>query len=79
MQTISMVRVVISFGVVVLAADEGDRAVLRVQLMRQLIQRVPVIVGILWEMLQIRLVAKAPQHHTGWFLSRWIISASTCR
>ena len=52
-------------GIVVLAADEGDRAVLRVQLMRQLIQRVPVIVGVLREVLQIRLVAKAPQHHTG--------------
>ena len=52
-------------GIVVLAADEGDRAVLRVQLMRQLIQRVPVIVGILREMLQIRFVAKAPQHHAG--------------
>ena len=52
-------------GVVILAADEGDRAVLRVQLMRQLIQRVPVIVGILREVLQIRLVAKAPQHHAG--------------
>ena len=51
--------------IVVLAADEGDRAVLRVQLMRQLIQRVPVIVGILREVLQIRLVAKAPQHHAG--------------
>lgn len=53
------------FRIVVLAADEGDRAVLRVQLMRQLIQRVPVIVGILREVLQIRLVAKAPQHHAG--------------
>ena len=52
-------------GVVVLAADEGDRAVLRVQLVRQLIQRVPVVVGILREVLQIRLVAKAPQHHAG--------------
>ena len=51
--------------IVVLAADEGDGAVLRVQLMRQLIQRVPVIVGILREVLQIRLVAKAPQHHAG--------------
>ena len=51
--------------VVVLAADKGDRAVLRVQLMRQLIQRMPVIVGILREVLQIRLVAKAPQHHAG--------------
>ena len=52
-------------GIVVLAADEGDRAVLRVQSVRQLIQRVPVIVGILREVLQIRLVAKAPQHHAG--------------
>ena len=33
--------------------------------MRQLIQRVPVVVGILREVLQIRLVAKAPQHHAG--------------
>ena len=33
--------------------------------MCQLIQRVPVVVGILREVLQIRLVAKAPQHHTG--------------
>ena len=52
-------------GVVVLAADEGDRAILRVQLMRQLIQRVPVVVSILREMLQIRLVAQTPQHHAG--------------
>ena len=51
--------------IVVLAADEGNGAVLRVQLMRQLIQRVPIIVGILREVLQIRLVAKAPQHHAG--------------
>ena len=52
-------------GVVVLAADKGDRTVLRVQLMRQFIEGVPVVVGILREVFQIRLVAKAPQHHAG--------------
>ena len=33
--------------------------------MRQLIQRMPVVVGILREVFQIRLIAKAPQHYAG--------------
>ena len=47
-------------GVVVLTADHRHRAVLGVELMRQNVQRFPVVVCGLWEVLGVRFVAEAP-------------------
>lgn len=51
--------------VVVLAADERHWAVLRVKLMRQEVQRMPIVVGGLRIRIRVRLVAQAPQDDAG--------------
>lgn len=52
-------------GIVILAAYQGDRAILRVAGMRQFIKRIEIVAGRLGEMLRIRLVGNGSHHHGG--------------
>lgn len=64
--------------IIILAADEGYRAVLGIQLMGKLIEGMPVIISGFRKMFGIRFVSHGPHDNTGVILSRATRSRNTC-